>query len=53
MLATITIQPQLKKKVVSRRLLPFPWEERKKKAEAPKVSAEEARKRCKRKVSRI
>ena len=43
--ATITIQPHLKKKVTPRQVLPFPWEECKKKAEAPKVSAEEARKR--------
>ncbi len=32
------------------RLLPFPWEKSKKKAEAPKVSAEEARKRFERLV---
>ena len=50
MLATITIQPHLKKKVVPQRLLPFPWEKSKKKAEAPKVSAEEARKRFERLV---
>ncbi len=46
--ATITIQPHLKKKVTPRQVLPFPWEESKKKAEAPKVSAEEARKRFER-----
>ena len=43
--ATITIQPHLKKKVTPRQVLPLPWEESKKKAEAPEVSAEEARKR--------
>ena len=38
----------LKKKVTPRQVLPFPWEGSKKKAEAPKVSAEEARKRFER-----
>ena len=53
MLATIAIQPHLKHKITSKKLLPFPWEEKgKKKAEAPKVSAEEARKRFERLVSR-
>ncbi len=46
--ATITIQPHLKKKVTPRQVLPLPWEGSKKKAEAPKVSAEEARKRFER-----
>ena len=51
--ATITIQPHLKKKVTPRQVLPFPWEESKKKAEAPKVSAEEARKRFERLKKRL
>ncbi len=48
--ATITIQPHIKGKMTPERLLPFPWEKSKKKAEAPKVSAEEARKRFERLV---
>lgn len=48
--ATITIQPHLKSKIIPERLLPFPWEKSTKKAEAPKVSAEEARKRFERLV---
>ena len=51
--ATITIQPHLKKKVTPRQVLPLPWEESKKKAEAPKVSAEEARKRFERLKKRL
>ena len=46
--ATIGIQPHVKGRVTPERLLPFPWEKSKKKAEAPKVSAEEARKRFER-----
>ena len=37
LLATIVIQPHLKKKVSPKNLLPFPWE----KQSAPKVSARE------------
>ena len=48
--ATIGIQPHVKGRVTPERLLPFPWEKSKKKAEAPKVSAEEARKRFERLV---
>ena len=48
--ATIGIQPHVKGRVPPERLLPFPWEKSKKKAEAPKVSAEEARKRFERLV---
>jgi hypothetical protein len=47
--ATISIQPHIKGKMTPERLLPFPWE-KPKKAEAPKVSAEEARKRFERLV---
>jgi len=39
---------QIVKRLKPERLLPFPWEKSKKKAEAPKVSAEEARKRFER-----
>ena len=46
--ATISIQPHIKGKMTPEKLLPFPWEKCKKKAEAPKVSAEEARKRFER-----
>ena len=46
--ATITIQPHVKGKVTPQKLLPLPWEKSIKKAEAPKVSAEEARKRFER-----
>ncbi len=52
MSATIAIQPHIKGKMTPERLLPFPWEKSKKKAEAPKVSAEEARKRFERLISR-
>ena len=48
--ATIAIQPHIKGKMMPERLLPFPWEKSKKKAEAPKVSAEEARRRFERLV---
>ena len=48
MSATIGIQPHIKGKITPEKLLPFPWEKSKKKAEAPKVSAEEARKRFER-----
>lgn len=50
--ATISIQPHIKGKMTPEKLLPFPWEKRKKMAEAPKVSAEEARKRFERLVNR-
>jgi len=36
--ATIGIQPHVKGRVTPERLLPFPWEKSKKKAEAPRVS---------------
>jgi hypothetical protein len=41
----ITIQPHVRKKMPPRQLLPFPWEEGKKKAESREVPAEEAMKR--------
>ncbi len=44
MSATITIQPHIKGKMTPEKLLPFPWE-KKRKPKAPKVSREEARKR--------
>ena len=50
--ATIAIQPHIKSKMTPEKLLPFPWEQSKKKAEAPKVSAEEARKRFERLVGK-
>ncbi len=50
--ATIAIQPHIKGKMTPEKLLPFPWEKSKKKAEAPKVSAEEARKRFERLVGK-
>ena len=50
LLAAITIQPHVKKKITARQLLPFPWEKGTKKAEAPKVSAEEAKRRFERLV---
>ena len=41
--AAIGIQPHVKEKVTPQKMLPFPWERPKR--DAPKVSAEEARKR--------
>ena len=50
--ATISIQPHIKGKMTPEKLLPFPWEKCQKKDEAPKVSAEEARKRFERLAGR-
>lgn len=42
MLATITIQPHVRKKITPQKLLPFPWEKPEKKApKEPIVSKEE------------
>ena len=51
LLATITIQPHVKGKISPDKLLPLPWE-KKPKAEAPKVSKEEAMKRFERLAGR-
>ena len=51
--AAITIQPHVKGKITPQKLIAFPWEKRMKKAEAPKVSAEEARRRFERLTSRL
>ncbi len=48
MLATICISPHVKHAPTPQRLLPFPWENRKKKADVPKVGKEEAKKRLER-----
>ena len=53
MLTAIIIQPHLKKKMTLDKVLPLPWDKGKKKAEAPKVSAEEAKKRFERLVSHL
>lgn len=46
-IAAIIIQPHLKKKITPRQLLPLPWDKKKSKPkkEAPKLTAEEQRKR--------
>lgn len=47
LLATIAVQPHLAKgkSITPEKLLPLPWDSRKKKAEGPKITAEQQRKR--------
>lgn len=45
MLAAITIQPYVKKRLTPHGLLPFPWEKKKPMQKAPAVSKEEAKRR--------
>lgn len=47
MLATIVIQPHLGKgkKLTPEKLLPFPWEKKKRKTEGPTLTPEQQRKR--------
>ena len=50
MQAAITIQPHIKSKLTPQKLLPFPWEQRKKRQ--PKISQAEAEKRFEKLMAR-
>lgn len=52
MLAAIVIQPHCKKKITPQKLLPFPWES-KKKADRPMPTAEEDKARLESLLKRI
>ena len=45
LLATISIQPHIKKKITPKQLLPMPWDSEKPTDNAPKLSREEQQKR--------
>lgn len=55
LLATITIQPHLAKgrKITPEKLLPFPWDHKAQKKEAPKMSASEQRARMEELVAKL
>lgn len=52
MLASICISPHLKHAPTPQKLLPFPWEKKRPKVAAPKISKEDARKRFEEMVRR-
>lgn len=57
MLATITIQPHVSKKITPRKLLPFPWDKETPQGdsskETPKLTAEEKKERFEKLVDRL
>lgn len=53
MLASITIQPHITKRITPHQLMPLPWDKEEERHDAPKISAEEQKKRFEKLVHQL